>query len=349
MEVSQTDTKASRIEWIDTAKGICILLVVLHHCSTMLHVFYPWSTVFVTFRMPLYFILSGLFFKQYNPKVFFIKKINKLFVPYVFFYVVTGVLIPVTVYRLWGYSMLSYSSYGYEAVSSIFSERVIVNPAIWFLFCLFEVNLLFFVLYMLSKSIRYGKVVLGILSFVIGIVGLLLSYKKIDLPYYLDSSFTVIPFFYFGFFLRNHTSILTKKNTRFTIILSLVYIVITLLIIRYFHYGNLSIISNTYGGKKALLQVYPYGMMGTCAVLFLSKIVGRVPVLSYLGKYSIIVLCTHAYVMRLVAICFKGGVENENLSLLLVFLATVLVCFFLVPIFKKYLGVFVAQKDLIRL
>ena len=47
-----------RIEFVDLAKGICILLVVL------LHVFGDMSGVVIKimnlFRMPLYFVLSGL-------------------------------------------------------------------------------------------------------------------------------------------------------------------------------------------------------------------------------------------------------------------------------------------------
>lgn len=349
MEVSATDSRANRIEWIDTAKGICILLVLLHHCSGIVHASYPCSRVLVTFRMPLYFILSGLFFKQYGPKVFLVKKINKLLVPYVFFYVVTGVLLPVIVYRLCGHSMLHYSKYGFEAIFSIFSERIIVNPSIWFLFCLFELNVLFYLLFMISKNCKHSIVVLGILSLAMGIVGLFLSYKKIDLPYFLDSSLTVLPFFYFGYFLRNHTSILYKENTKRTKLFSYIFFVVSMVIIRCFNYGWLSVIGNTYGDIKGLIQVYPYGIMGTCAVLLLSKAIGRVPVLSYIGRYSIIVLCTHVFAMRSMALCFRDTIENKSMCLLVVYLTTILLCLALIPVVKKYLGVFTAQKDLIRL
>ena len=75
-----------RIEWIDTAKGICILLVAYSHVylgdhPTFLH-FQDY------FRMPLYFLLSGLFFKTYNSfPNFILKKTNKLLIPFVFAYI----------------------------------------------------------------------------------------------------------------------------------------------------------------------------------------------------------------------------------------------------------------------
>ena len=52
----QTDKK--RIEYIDLAKGVCILLVVFAHIHPDL-TRYSWGVFFDSFRMPLYFFLSG--------------------------------------------------------------------------------------------------------------------------------------------------------------------------------------------------------------------------------------------------------------------------------------------------
>lgn len=340
--------KSKRVEWVDTAKGICILLVVLHHCAQVLQASYPLQRDFLTFRMPLYFILSGLFFKQYGFKVFILKKTNKLLIPYVFFYVVTGVLIPVAVYRLFGHTIVFYDGYGPEAVLSIFSERIICNPSIWFLFCLFEVNLLFYLLYFISEHFKRSTVILGVLSLMVGLFGLFLAYKRIKLPYYIDSSCTAIPFFFFGYYLRNHTSILTTVNTRKSVGLSVVFILVSALVIHFFNYGLLSMIENSAGGLKGCAQVYPYGIMGTMSVLLLSKMIGKIPVLTYIGRYSIIVLCTHIYVIHLVN-QFVRVAEGSSMRLPFVFIVTVLGCLALIPLFKKYLAYFTAQKDLIKI
>ena len=57
----QTDKK--RIEYIDLAKGVCILLVVFAHIHPDL-TRYSWGVFFDSFRMPLYFFLSGHFFQK---------------------------------------------------------------------------------------------------------------------------------------------------------------------------------------------------------------------------------------------------------------------------------------------
>lgn len=347
MQGSLVKTTAKRVEWVDTAKGICILLVVLHHCAQILQASYPLQRDFLTFRMPLYFILSGLFFKQYGFKTFVLKKTNKLLIPYVFFYVLTGVLIPVALFRFWGHSIAFYDGYGLEAVFSIFSERIICNPSIWFLFCLFEVNLLFYLLYYISHRFERHNLVLGILSLVVGLCGLFMAYKRIKLPYYIDTSCTAIPFFFFGYYLRNHTSILTTENNSKSVCFSIVFIIVSALCIHFFNYGRLSMIENVAGGLKGCAQVYPYGIMGTMSVLLLSKIIGTVPILTYLGRYSIIVLCTHVYVIHFVN-HFLRITQESDLRLLVVFVITVLVSLALIPLFKKYLAYFTAQKDVIK-
>ena len=71
-----------RIEFIDLAKGVCMIALVLGHCGIRINL--PGLEIV---RMPLYFILSGLFFKDYGGGYnFFIRKTNKILIPFIFFY-----------------------------------------------------------------------------------------------------------------------------------------------------------------------------------------------------------------------------------------------------------------------
>ncbi|MBQ0016785.1 MAG: hypothetical protein KBT04_07370 [Bacteroidales bacterium] len=52
-----------RIDFIDLAKGVCILLVVLNHAQFLpYHLSLNLSNACSAFRIPFYFFLSGLFF-----------------------------------------------------------------------------------------------------------------------------------------------------------------------------------------------------------------------------------------------------------------------------------------------
>lgn len=67
---SQKTLGNSRYAWIDYAKGICIILVTFRHVQEGLHPAntpYPYAGLkfadvfFFSFRMPLFFIVSGIF------------------------------------------------------------------------------------------------------------------------------------------------------------------------------------------------------------------------------------------------------------------------------------------------
>ena len=69
-----------RILWIDAARGIAILLVILGHCIGSLDD--PGNKVILSFHMPLFFFISG--FCARKEKVFLdylMKKVKGLLVP----------------------------------------------------------------------------------------------------------------------------------------------------------------------------------------------------------------------------------------------------------------------------
>lgn len=77
-----------RIEFIDLAKGICILLIIVGHSGV--EVDYPGLSAM---RTPLYLTLSGLFFKDYGGFTnLLIRKTNKILIPFLFFYIASYLL-----------------------------------------------------------------------------------------------------------------------------------------------------------------------------------------------------------------------------------------------------------------
>ena len=339
-----------RITWIDTAKGICILLVVLHHTSMYIHIkYYPLADVFLTFRMPLYFILSGLFFKPYEGFIGFAKrKINKLIIPYIFFFVIGGVVLPVIVFNLFGIRVWYYNDYGLEALLDVFTEKKVCNPVIWFLLCLFEVNMLFYMITAIAKRWKdlCADFIMILLSIFLGCIGLTMAFLHINIPCYMDSALSALPFFCFGYILRNKTRFLYWEKTFQSVTLSFVFILVAVAFIHFNNHGVLNFIGNSYGGTLGYIELYPYGIIGTICVLSLSRIVGNLPVISYIGRYSIIILCTHIYIIQITAyLTSLLGINN----FINVFILTVLISLFIIPLFKQYLGYFTAQKDVIKI
>ena len=146
--------QSKRIDFIDLAKGFCIILVVLTHVNTYFNIEYPLKDVLASFRMPLYFILSGIFFKTYGGFGGFLKrKVNNLLIPFFFFYLTLSFALPNFLY-LCGYSVRNIDSLGLKSLFNFVFLDQFSNSPIWFLLCLFWTNIMCYII----LTIRGGAV-----------------------------------------------------------------------------------------------------------------------------------------------------------------------------------------------
>ena len=85
--------KANRIEWLDVAKGIVIILMILGHTSIPHYV----SNVIFSFHMPFFFLASGLTtkFHIFSFDRFSRNKLKTLGIPFVIYSAVNLVLWPI--------------------------------------------------------------------------------------------------------------------------------------------------------------------------------------------------------------------------------------------------------------
>lgn len=331
-----------RIEYIDLAKGFCISFVVLFH------VFGDLSGDFIKimnlFRMPLYFILSGLFFKTYSGFGGFIKKkANKLLIPFLFCYFVT--ILPSTILlnsitsAKTNINEIIYNNYGRINLG--------INGASWFLLCLFLINLYFYIIFLITKHNIKWITVLSCLS---GFAGYILNSYELYLPMWMDTALTAMPFFLFGYYLRKYTNILQSHSNYKDIVTG----ILSLLFIVCIYYINslrgLEIIC--YGDNIydiGILSLYTGGLFGTYLILIFARYFGRIPIISYIGRYSIVVLLTHLlYIFIIRNIMFQMEIPQDSILVSTsVFIITILFSIPTIWFCKKYLPYFFAQKDLL--
>ena len=116
-----------------------------------------------SFRMPLYFFLSGLFFKPYEGYIVFLKrKVNKLLIPFLFFHIVSCFIIP----------LLNRASFEWHSLwDFLFVQSGSTNIPLWFLICLFWLNQIFYAVYKVAFAGRWPVPVIVILSLSIGLAG----------------------------------------------------------------------------------------------------------------------------------------------------------------------------------
>lgn len=325
---------AGRVEFIDLAKGVCILLViVLHCCKDMPNL--------AALRMPLYFMLSGLFYRDYAGVADFIeRKFNRMIVPALFFTMLYVIVMSVE------FLCLGREPMDLRYMYTPITENHYVNLPLWFLTCLFMVNVIYRIIRIATRGQFYAEVLAVVLC---GLCGYILSANEVELPLFISTAFTAVPFFFAGRVL-SFTNVLTSGGFgKYDFLIGVGLIVMSYAI--YFSFGSQHILfmCNSFEGSYLLILLNSFSF--TIGVLLVCKRIGRIPIVSYAGRYSIILLCTHYLYM---SILFEIGVEYglmgvEGLSGIILLTGTLLLSLSTLGLFRRYLPWFTAQKDLIRL
>ena len=332
------NNQAGRIEFIDLTKGVCIILVVISHIGGAFSSF-DTNPMVSCFRMPLYFFISGIFYKSYQGfGSFFLKKINKLFIPFLFFYI-TAFALQYSIYLLFP---------SYFRLPVCLSELLVIfqghdlirfNPPIWFLLALFNCCLLFYLVHYLR--VKY-LLAMFIVTALIGFTGFTLGKLQITLPLYIDVAMTALPFYTAGFWIRRYNFFLYPH--RFDKFIPL--FIIFALAVMYFTATRIGMRTNNYTGN--MFQFYVAGFAGVLMILLLCKMINNLPVVSYLGRYSIITLGIHSPLLFLEFRYVAKYIHNPWLLASTLLFVTLLICRFTTPFFLRVIPQVVAQKDFIQ-
>ena len=320
----------NRIEFIDLAKGVCILLVVIVHCGLPLTI--PGC---LNLRMPLYFILSGIFFKTYNGLCdFILKKTNKLLVPFLFFYLIAYIAYYIV-------NMVAPGLIKSDAsdIFDVFTQRQYFNGPIWFLICLFWSNIYF---YLIQKFVK-SDILKAICILMICTIGAIMGQKGVFLPCMIDVAMTALPFFYIGYLLKQTKLLSPNRFDRYNLLFVLTLWATSFLMESYLNIGNISFHYNRYHGYLILDMIS--AISSVLAVLFLCKSIKKIPFVSYCGRYSIILLCTHHLYYRPLLILFNRIIPSISVYASAFF--TIVLCYISIPLCRKYIPMFCAQKDIL--
>ena len=229
--------------------------------------------------------------------------------------------------------MYSESSFKSLALDCLYNHCNQINGPLWFLLCLFFANILFY-----SVTYFSNMFFLIFISLSMGIIGLIFSYYRVELPLSIASSFTCLPFFCFGYLVKQ---LLRDNRYKMKYIPFMFYILVVVFLI-YNYSGFVNFSQNCF---ESPLTVFPLGILGVIALLMISKAINTLHLVTYIGRYSIIILCTHMFFLRffhhIASVLSVTNIENFIISLI----STIIVCYLITPLFLKYLPYAVAQKN----
>lgn len=275
-----------RIDYLDIAKGIGIIMVVWAHAGG------PFSRYIYQMHMPYFFLISGLLYSSNaSLKEYTLKKVKSLYIPFAFwnilFYTVKSVRHGV-------------------AASSIF--RTVVDIALtlskdgqyfgatWFLGALFVVSIIYKAFDILIKESKYKDYLMLVLSGTFCVIAF-----NITFPHMLSRTIICGFFFALGVFTKRHRSELQGFDCFGTALAcGCLFLIIA-------HYGSANMGANQY--KFPFLFIVG-ALMASYAILYLCKefdlrVKILMPVkkfLMYLGKHSIDIVIWQFVAFRIVII-----------------------------------------------
>lgn len=341
----------NRYEFIDISKGIGILMVVWAH---ILLVGVSHSVIYA-FHMPLFFFISGLLFnkEKYFSLVHFIKQRTKrLFVPYLWYSIVTWCIWACFRY----FRNDDVDSYLMPLLQTFIAQGsgayIVHNSALWFIPCLFAVEVLYF---LFSK---FNEWITLMLSFAVAIVGCILinvygdSYLFL-LPWNLDAAFFALPFYSVANAIRRHVTLqrLIAMVTEYKIYsLFLTLGLCTLLLSLSVNYSECSMGSSSYECPlwifflRAFIGCFAVILFSILVSVFLSKI-RLCKILKWFGRNSLDVMCLHipikGFVIILVTYFLRVSIDVQE-SVLYSGISFIITTFVMVPIIwgvNKYLRI----------
>lgn len=299
--------------WVDSLKGIGILLVIMGHTCNIIDI-YQWI---YSFHMPLFFIASGLLFRSHATSDMIKRKIRHLLVPYFFFSLLTFFYWLLIERLLRGDSISPTYAFVNIFIARGGEGNYPQNSVLWFLPCLFLTELLFFIEHKiiarcdLSREKMDIVLIFGNLLLCLIIALCLQSYTfepVFRLPWTLDVVPFSLLFYTFGYVLRSILRPFTNICSSITLCRRMVGFIIAILcyFILYFFVQetNLHVDLNSLIISDFIYMIIA-ASLGFAATVILSIAI-NCSLLRYLGNASLTIMCLHEPIKRVVIQLFAS-------------------------------------------
>lgn len=307
-----------RITYIDVAKGICMLLIMCAHIGVPIDIPRAHAAQTTTF-----FMLSGYFFSiKGNFKDFMKKNVNSILIPFVIFYLFSYALFYLGKRFVPGFTSMTAA----KGILDCVTQKQYFNGPLWFLLSLFWIRLITYGIIKCSKN--------EIIQFVLAILctggGYLLGHYHIDIPLSFDSALSAVLVFYVGYLLKKY-SVLERYNKVESGIFAIIFYISCITIP-----GAIENSINRFSGSFVAV-IYISLVLSVALILFSKCFLSWSKVLSFIGRNTMWLMCTHHLVYRPVKLGFDRLAINGDFNAILTFLITLTLCCLTAPIVEKYL------------
>ena len=312
-----------------------MLLVVMYHCKISI-INDEIDMMFINIRVPMFFFLSGLFFKRYDSfKEFIVKKVNQLIVPYFFFS-----YIPFCLFAFF------YNDRWADPLFYLFAPIKPYNTPLWFLRSLF----LLYVFYYFIDRFTENKskwlqmlIVCTIVAFAWITEVVMLKHQHLH-PLLKEIFFLIVNvfisikailYFFLAQQVRKRNWLDFKINWTYTLLFSAVAIFVAYL----FRQDRINAYSSNYVEHILFSYICSFSSFIAFGLVFAK--LKDTWLLLYYGKNSLVVLGCHFLSVIIL-------ISNFHLPNYIVFIITFILMFPCIYFFKRFFPKFTAQEELFK-
>lgn len=272
-----------RIIWIDVAKAIGIILVVIGHAltpKTYIH------RIIYQFHMPLFFMISGYLFNESKiNKLTFLKKVKSLYVPYISVNLIAIIL-------------LSFNTLNIKKIILVLLmvEKHDIFGATWFLASLFYISIMMYIIYSILISLKLEKnnYIYIIIIILFTMLGFLIPVKS----HHIFVTLLGMAYYISGYLLKKINFIDKIINLKISKKIFIIIICFILLII----ISPKNYVSFSKGIYASPVLTLISSISGCLLVIIISKLLSKNMFLNYIGKRSIDIMIWHFVAFKIVTL-----------------------------------------------
>lgn len=271
-----------RMRYIDIAKGILIILIVLGHSG------FPFTEYLYLFHVAAFVFLSGVVYKYEitTLKSQFKKLIKNLYLPYIAYQFVFYIILFVfhDKNKINAYSILNILFLGGNETTHLLG-------GLWYIVAFFQVSVIFTLIHKVASFFEKSIVIEGGISLLLFIFSNVLLERGITFPRHLSTALVLVLIFYLG---------VLYKNKNITIQFNLSYFLVCIVLLGVFNaFGKIDVGNNEFVNPLFFLSTT---LLGVYCVIFVAKTLEnkKIKIFEYIGKNTFTILALHFLAFRII-------------------------------------------------
>ncbi len=302
--MAQSILRKNRIQWVDTARFLCLFFIMIHHVGYIPEVV---AAVYMPFFLSVFFFVSGYVYKRTGAKQFFTGRLLHLLLPWAIYGLIMVFFNAVT--------EGTFSAIG-ESIGQMFLQVRMYGDKLWFVACLFAAEIPFyFVERYLSR--KRALIVLGVLTVASAVYMMFMPavfpWGSNLLPWHLQLVFPAALLMYLGLSFRGKAEEAFNRFVKAKFVLPVLVLYIAVCVLLYFGGAGTYSIEALGAGKIWCIPVWlAMNAFGVGVAVALAKWIKPTRAFAFVGQNTFLYYAFHINVEGFLSTIFRRVIFHDT-------------------------------------